>query len=170
MDVRHTFASTSGAAKTGMAKSVMEFGGEERFAVSPARLFGVMTDLEALPAAIPDLQSHERIDEQTLRCVIRPGFSFMRGKMNVDFRLAEVVSPESALVLVAARGIGTSVRMESRMWVRGDGAEGSLLKWETHLVELKGLVSAVSPTLLKAAADQVIRHTWAKVRERLETA
>lgn len=152
-----------------MAKSVMEFGGEEQFSVSPERLFGVMTDLDALPEAIPDLQSHERVDERTMRCVIRPGFSFLRGTMKVTFELAEVSPPESALTHVSAQGIGTSVKLDSRMWIRPDSNGGSSLRWEAQILELRGLVSAISPTLLKAAADQVIRHTWERVRQRLGT-
>lgn len=152
-----------------MAKSVMEFGGEERFNASPERLFAVMTDLDALPEAIPDLQSHERVDDRTLRCVIRPGFSFLRGTMKVTFELADVVPPESAVTHVMAQGIGTSVKLDSRMWVRPEENGGSALRWEAQILELKGLVSALSPTLLKAAADQVIRSTWDRVRKRLET-
>lgn len=149
-----------------MAKSVMEFGGEERFDVPPERLFTVMTDFDVLPSVIPDLQSHERVDERTMRCVIRPGFSFLRGTMKVLFHLAESKAPETALTRVEASGIGAGLKMETRMWI--EPAEGgSALRWDAQVLELKGLVSAISPTLLRAAADQVIRHTWDRVRERL---
>lgn len=152
-----------------MSKSVMEFGGEERFDASPERLFAVMTDLDALPEAIPDLQSHERVDDRTLRCVIRPGFSFLRGTMKVTIQLAELSPPREALTNVTAQGIGTSLKMVSRMWIDPADGAGAKLRWEAQILELRGLVSAISPTLLKAAADQVIRHTWDRVRGRLET-
>ena len=36
-----------------------------------------------------------------------------------------------------------------------------------RIEERKGLISAVSESLIRAAADQVIRHAWSKVREQL---
>ena len=38
---------------------------------------------------------------------------------------------------------------------------------DARVDELKGLISAVSPGLIKAAADQVIRHAWTAVRKAL---
>ena len=45
--------------------------------------------------------------------------------------------------------------------------DGSRLDWTAKIEELKGLISAVSPGLIKAAADQVIRHAWGQVRKQL---
>jgi carbon monoxide dehydrogenase subunit G len=148
-----------------MPPQTMHFGGEERFDVPPQKLFDELTNLDTLAATIPDLVSAERTDANTLKCVVRPGFSFLRGTMKLQISIGDVVSPEQATMHVAAQGIGISMRLESHLHIVPDGV-GSLLKWDAQVLEMKGLISTVSPGLVKAAADQVVRMAWEGVRRK----
>lgn len=47
-------------------------------------------------------------------------------------------------------------------------AVGTKLTWEAEVTELKGLVSTLSGGLIKAAAEQVIRHGWSQLHKQLE--
>ena len=143
-----------------------EFGGEERFAAPPEKVYGLLTDLDAMAATIPDLVSSEKVDGRTLRCVVRPGFSFLRGTMKLTISLGDCQPTEHATMSVAAQGIGVSMDVVSQLDIEPVG-DGSLLKWSARIEQLKGLISAVSPALIKAAADQVIRHAWTEVRKQL---
>jgi len=149
-----------------MANKPIEFGGEERFAASPARLYSLLTDLDAMARTIPDLVSSEKVDERTMKCVVRPGFSFLRGTMRLTISLGECQPPKSATMDVAARGIGVSMNVAAQLRVAPEDG-GSRLTWTARIEELKGLISAVSPGLITAAADQVIRHAWSQVRRQL---
>ena len=144
----------------------IEFGGEEHFRASPEKLYGLLTNLDALAATIPDLVSSERADERTLKCVVRPGFSFLRGTMKLAISLGETSPPECATMSVAAQGIGVGMNVISQLAIAADG-DGSKLTWSANVAELKGLIAAVSPGLISAAADQVIRHAWTQVRKQL---
>jgi carbon monoxide dehydrogenase subunit G len=144
----------------------IEFGGEETFAAPPEKLYGLLTDLDAMAATIPDLESSQKVDDNTLKCVVRPGFSFLRGKMNLAISLGETAPPERAAMNVTASGIGVSMDVVSQLDISPEGA-GSRLKWSARVDKRKGLISAVSPTLIKGAADQVIRHAWQQVRQQL---
>jgi carbon monoxide dehydrogenase subunit G len=143
-----------------------EFGGEETFRAKPAALFAQLTDLEALARTIPDLVSAEKVDERTMKCVVRPGFSFLRGTMKLEIQFLDLVPNESATMSVTTHGIGLSMRVLSHLQVAELG-EGSRLTWQAQIVERKGLIAAVSSSLIRAAADQVIRHAWASVRTQL---
>jgi carbon monoxide dehydrogenase subunit G len=145
----------------------LEFHGEEQFDVPPARLFAALTDLDSFARIIPDLQSSERIDERTLKCVVRPGFSFLRGTLNLTIALGELSPPQSAAMRVTADGIGAHLAIDSRLEITPDEM-GSRLHWSATVVELKGLVATISRPLITAAADQVIRQSWQKVREALD--
>lgn len=149
-----------------MAKQPIEFGGEECFAAPPAKVYALLTNLDSMAATIPDLVSSEKVDERTLRCVVRPGFSFLRGTMRLAIGLGETEPPERATMTVSAQGIGVSMDVVSHLGIAPDGT-GSRLTWTAQIDELKGLISAVSPALVKAAADQVIRHAWRQVRQEL---
>jgi len=144
----------------------LAFGGEERFDAPPEKVFGLLTDLDAMAGTIPDLVSSERVDARTLKCVVRPGFSFLRGTMKLTIGLGETTPPSDATMNVTAQGIGVGMDIVSQLKVAPDGA-GSLLTWTANVENLKGLISAVSPSLIKAAADQVIRHAWGEVRKAL---
>jgi carbon monoxide dehydrogenase subunit G len=144
----------------------IEFGGEEKFAASPEKLFGLLTNLDAMAATIPDLVSSERVDDRTLKCVVRPGFSFLRGTMKLTIALGETTPPSQATMNVASSGIGVSMDVASQLNIAAEGS-GSRLDWSAQVLNRKGLISAVSPTLIKAAADQVIRHAWSQVRKQL---
>jgi carbon monoxide dehydrogenase subunit G len=149
-----------------MSTRPTEFGGEESFAAAPARLFAVLTDLDTLAAAIPDLVSSERPDERTLKCVVKPGFSFLRGTLKLSITLADSQPSESASMQVAAQGIGVAMHIVSQLKIAADGA-GSRLTWSARIERMSGLVATISPSLVRAAADQTIRHAWRQVRTRL---
>ncbi|HEV3137380.1 MAG TPA: SRPBCC domain-containing protein [Pirellulales bacterium] len=149
-----------------VADQITQFGGEERFVAAPEKLYELLTNLDAMAATIPDLVSAEKVDERTMKCVVRPGFSFLRGTMRLTIALGDAIRPESAAMSVTAQGIGVSMNVVSQLNISPEGP-GSRLDWTARIQELKGLISAVSPGLIKAAADQVIRHAWGQVRKQL---
>jgi 2-furoyl-CoA dehydrogenase large subunit len=144
----------------------MEFGGEEHFAASAERLYALLTNLNAMAGTIPDLVSSEAVDENTLKCVVKPGFSFLRGTMRLTISLGEREAPQRAAMNVEAQGIGVGMGIVSQLHIVPEGT-GSRLEWNARIEQVKGLISAVSPSLIKAAADQVIRHAWSSVRKEL---
>ncbi|HEX3870394.1 MAG TPA: SRPBCC domain-containing protein [Pirellulales bacterium] len=141
----------------------IEFGGEESFTSPPERVFDVLTDLDHMARTIPDLVSSQRVDDHTLKCVVRPGFSFLRGTMKLTIAIADVHRPTDARMNVDASGIGVTMRVESQIRVESEGP-GSKLLWTARVTQAKGLVASLSPALLRAAADQIIRHAWLQVR------
>lgn len=149
-----------------MARQPTEFGGEEHFAASQERVYALLTNLDAMAATIPDLVSSEKVDDRTMKCVVKPGFSFLRGTMRLTISLGDCQPSERAAMNVEAQGIGVGMSVVSQLLVHPEG-DGSRLEWTARIEQLKGLMSAVSPTLIKAAADQVIRHAWSKVRKEL---
>lgn len=149
-----------------MAASVLEMGGEEDFTASPETLYSALTDVDAIAAGIPDLVSSEKVDERTLRCVVRPGVSFLRGTMKLTIAVDPTEPPRKAEMQIDAKGIGVTMQVCSSLEVTpSDG--GSTLKWTGRVEKMTGLVATISPALVKAAADQVIRKGWSEIRKQL---
>ena len=149
-----------------MASGATQFGGEESFAAPPNRLFGVLTDFEMLAATIPDLVTSERPDAQTLQCVVKPRFSFLRATLRLTISLTDLDPPRSATMHVAGQGIGVSVEVTSSLNIEPVGS-GSRLRWTARLDKTGGLLATIPTGLIQGAADKVIRQGWQKVRERL---
>lgn len=145
-----------------MSQPVLQFGGEETFHVPPQRLFDLLTDPTAIQRLIPDLEQARQHDD-VLEAVVRPGFSFLRGTLQLKISFIERRPPGEASMRVEGRGIGTSLEMLARLHIT-ETNEGCRLEWSADVVRLQGLIATVSKPLIRAAADQVIRKTWDEVR------
>lgn len=155
----------------------MQFQGVEQFRCSPARLFAALTEPEQFVATIPDLESSEAIDARKVRCVVRPGFSFLRGTLKLEIEFVDLQPPGegagSAAMHVQAKGIGATIDIDSQMKIEPatvEGAPGATLAWNATIAKLSGLVATVSKPLIQAAAGKVAAETWKRVRQRVEQA
>lgn len=149
-----------------MAQSLAEFGGEEQFAAAPARLFDALTNLDSFAAGVPNLVSSEKSDERTLKCVVKPGFSFLRGTLKLTISQTELKPPTSAAMSIVAQGIGATMEVVSRLEISPEGS-GSRLKWRAQIERAGGLLATVPGGLVKAAAEETIRRSWQQIRQQL---
>lgn len=153
--------------------------GEEEFPLSRPRLWGHLTDMECLSRSIPDLESVSRSEPGLLVCRVRPGFSFLRGSLEVHFEITDQQAPERAQMRVTSRGIGSSVcvRLEIELidpaagGPDADSASGvtgrTRLRWAADIEELGGLLKPVSHDLIRAAAGRLVAQIWSNVRRQL---
>lgn len=143
-----------------------EFNGEELFDVPPERLFAAVTDLDTLAGAIPDLVSSERPDARTLRCVVKPSFSFLKATLRLTISLSDLQPPRAATLHIVGQGIGAALEISSSLEIEPHD-HGTRLRWHARIDRAGGLMATVPAGLMKGAADQVIRQGWRQVRERL---
>jgi carbon monoxide dehydrogenase subunit G len=155
-----------------MATQLESFAGQEQFAAPSSRIFAIMTDPDSLAKAVPNMESCERVDDKTLRGSVRPGFSFLRASLRMVLTVTEATpaaaaAPARIAMTISSQGIGASMKVECRIEIHDDG-DGCRAAWEAKVHELKGLITAVSPTLIRGAADKVIRDGWEAVRRQAE--
>ena len=143
-----------------------QFGGEELFKADAKRLFDTLTDLDTLAGSIPDLVSAERPDAQTLKCVVKPKFSFLRATLRMTIRLSDLDPPHSANMRVESEGIGVSMQFVSSLAIESEGS-GSRLRWMATIERAGGLMATVPAGLVKGAAEHIIRQAWQQVRNKL---
>lgn len=153
--------------------SASRFTGQENFAASPQQMFHALTNLDAdgpLAKSIPHLVSAER-DDRTLKCQVRSGFSFLRATLKITIQLDHVDhDARSAILAITSTGIGASMKIHCNITVNpaDDQNTSSQVIWEAVVVERRGLLAAVSPALIRGAADSVIRDGWSAMRQNVE--
>lgn len=147
--------------------SQIEIAGSEVFDAPPEKVFDTVTDLDRMKALIPDLVSAEKDADGTLRCVVRPGFSFIRGTLKTAIRIVEATRPSSAVMRVSSAGIGLGMELEARLTLSTDPS-GTRMDWSGRVLERKGLIAAVSPGLIRGAAEKTVRDGWEKLRAMLK--
>ena len=147
----------------------LEFSGKESFHLPADTVFARLLDLDFIAEGIPDLVSSEKKSETAMACRIRPGFSFLRGTLDVQMEIVEAVPPERAKMAVAGKGIGASLEIETILAVtpleNGDACE---VVWKSEVTKLGGLLRSVSKGLIQGAAAKVSGDIWADLHQRLE--
>ncbi len=144
----------------------MKFSGSEHFEFPIETVFDEITDLKVTAKTLPGLEKVERLDSKHLECRVRPKFSFLTGSMHMTFDMLETDRPTSARMRVVGKGIGASLTIETAVHLTTEGT-GTRLDWSSEVVEMGGLVKALSRTLIEGAARKVVADSWAVFRTHL---
>jgi carbon monoxide dehydrogenase subunit G len=145
---------------------MLQFKGEETFDQTPEILWQSLSRPEFLCLCFPGVDRVIRSDDRSAAVMVRPGFSFVRGTLEVSFEFAETDPARSARVLIHIKGIGSSAELESRLDLKAVDA-GTQIAWSVNALQIGGLLKAVSQGLIQAAAQKVAGDTWGEIRKRL---
>ena len=148
---------------------MLQFEGDRDFDLSPGRVFVLLGNPAFLVKCVPGVEGESRFDAESAQCTLRPGFSFVRGTLELTLRIVER-TPESALHIGRqSRGIGSSSEIEARLTLAA-AANGTRLHWLIEIKSLGGLLKAVPQGLIKASAQKVIGEALSAVERELTRA
>lgn len=144
---------------------MLQMSGREQFDQTPEAVWMALTRPEFLCRCFPGVDHVVRFDERSAVLVVRPGFSFVRGTLEVAFEFVET-ERQSANVQIQIKGIGSSAALSSSFQVAPD-VHGTQVNWQVHATLIGGLLKAVSQGLIQAAAQKVAADTWAEVHKKI---
>ena len=131
-------------------------------------MWSKLTNAQFLVRCIPDVQSVARAGPDEAVFTLRPGFSFVRGTLQVTLQIVEANKPVSARLRANSKGIGTSSDVEATLsLVPHDG--GTRVHWVAEVKQPGGLLKAVPQGLIKASAQKVIADIWSAIAGNLQT-
>jgi carbon monoxide dehydrogenase subunit G len=145
---------------------MVHFEGDKDLPQAPTELWTKLSDARFLVQCVPDVQSMGQAEAATATCVVRPGFAFVRGTLEVTLSIVEAVAGASVRVLARSKGIGSSSAVEAALDFALVG-QGTRVHWTADVKELGGLLKAVPQGLIKAAAQKVIADVWSRVEAQL---
>jgi carbon monoxide dehydrogenase subunit G len=145
---------------------MLQFEGDTDFTQAPAIVWSKLSDIHFVAECIPDVESATFKEPDTALVTIRPGFSFVRGTLEVEIKLADRVENQWMRVLGHGKGIGSSNDVEIRFDLAPQGT-GTRVHWKADVTNLGGLLKMMPKGLLQAAAQQVIGDVWATVRNKM---
>ncbi len=146
---------------------MLRFEGDRDFAPPPAELFARLADARFLVECIPDVESVSAAEPDRAALVLRPGFSFVRGTLEVDLQVVDADAPRSLRVLLHSKGIGSTSDVEAGLSFAA-AENGTRVHWVADIKSLGGLLKMVPTGLVRGAAEKVINDAWDRVRARLE--
>jgi carbon monoxide dehydrogenase subunit G len=125
-----------------------------------------LSDARFLAGCVPGAEAVQQAERDKALCTIRPGFSFVRGTLELTLQVAEAVPDQSIRLLVHTKGIGSTSDVQADLTLAPQAA-GTLLHWTIDIRSLGGLLKAVPQGLVKAAAQKVVADALATVETRL---
>ncbi len=141
--------------------------GEQAFSLAREELWAKLTNLNFLVKCIPDVHEVREVKDKTASLVVRPGFSFVRGQLQLDIEKLEESRPDSARMLFQNKGIGTSAEVEASFQLEERDGE-TVIRWTGDLKHLGGLLKAVPRGLIQAASQKVVNDLMTRLKEQLE--
>jgi carbon monoxide dehydrogenase subunit G len=146
--------------------SMLRIEGDTRFPQPPAQVWGKLSDARFLAECIPGVETLTLAEPDHVQCVLRPGFTFVRGTLELTLEVVDRLVDRSAGLLLHTKGIGTTSEVEARWTLEPEG-EGSRLHWVVEVKSLGGLLKAVPQGLIKAGAQKVVSDALAAVAAKL---
>jgi carbon monoxide dehydrogenase subunit G len=145
---------------------MVRFESDREFALAPAELWAKLTDARFLVQCVPDVESVTQAEADRAALVLRPGFAFVRGTLDVTLQVVDAVAPSSARVLLHSKGIGSSSDVEATLALAPQG-EGTRVHWVAEVKSLGGLLKMVPSGLVRGAAQKVVEDAWNAVAAKL---
>ncbi len=145
---------------------MIHFEGERDFPLSAEDTWHHLHDARFLVQCIPDVEKVNETSPERAVCVLRPGFSFVRGTLEVALQLVEAIPAEVVRVLLTSKGIGSSSEVEASVRLEAS-ARGCRVHWRAEIKTLGGLLKAVPQGLIRGAAEKVIQDAWTRIETKL---
>jgi carbon monoxide dehydrogenase subunit G len=145
---------------------MLHFDGDKDFSQATAEVWSKLSDARFLVQCIPGLETVIEATPTRAQCILRPGFSFVRGTLEVTLTVIEAVANTLTRVLVHGKGIGSTsvVQVTLELAPRDQGTHAH---WTADITELGGLLKAVPQGLIKASAQKVLADLLTIVEAKL---
>lgn len=145
---------------------MLRFEGDREFARPPAEVYAKLTDVDFLVSCIPDVDRVKAVEAERAELVLRPGFQFVRGTLEVTMRLFDKVEPTGTRVQLTSKGIGSSSEVEASLTL-SPSEVGTKVHWVANVASLGGLLKMVPAGLIRGAAEKVINDAWTRIAEKM---
>src|SRR5271168_1372333 len=139
---------------------MLRFEGDRDFTRPPAEVWERLTDARFLVRCIPDVDSVKEVSAERAVLVLRPGFAFVRGTLEVTMQVGNRTAPTTAIILVQSKGIGSSSTVEATLTLTPVGETATRVHWVAEVKALGGLLKLVPGGLIRGAATKVIADAW----------
>lgn len=143
------------------------FQGERTFSLDSAQLWAKLRDAAFLASCIPDGTPHEGATHDKAVCTVQPGFSFMRGSLDITIEFVAGDEPTTLQFKLISKGIGSSSEVLSSLTIATHEL-GSKVNWNAEVTNLGGLLKMIPGGLIRGAANKVIEDVWTGIAAKLQ--
>jgi carbon monoxide dehydrogenase subunit G len=139
---------------------MVRFEGDRSFPGSAEQVFSRLTDPHFLVPCVPDVETVKAIHPDGADLVLKPGFAFIRGNLEVTMRRHDVEPPQRVRFEMNSKGIGSSATVEATLTFQPQTDNQTTVHWVAEVKSLGGLLKLVPAGLIRGAAEKVINDAW----------
>jgi uncharacterized protein len=140
--------------------------GDKDFSRPPSEVWSKLSDARFLVQCIPGVESVAHSENSKAQCVLRPGFAFVRGTLELSLEVIETSPGSVVRLLLHSKGIGSSSDVEANLTLAPQNG-GTRLRWVAEIKTLGGLLKAIPQGLIKASAQKVVADALAALERKL---
>lgn len=144
----------------------MQFEGRMDINLPATEVWTKLSDVRFLVTCLPNVHKVKEVEGDKAICIIRPGFSFARGTLELTIERLEMEPEKKLRFRMVSKGVGSSSEVESALTLEGQDGN-TQVPWVAEVKKLTGLLKAVPHGLIGGAAQQVIAQVWDNVMEKL---
>jgi len=146
--------------------NMVRFDGDRLIGLPPDEVYARLTSTEFLVRCLPDVEEVRSVEETHAQIVLRPGFTFVRGSLDLTLKVLDKVPETQARLLLTTKGIGSGSEVEAGWTLEGSGSETKVI-WFAEVKNLTGLLKLVPKGLITGAAEKVIHDTWERLAQNM---
>ena len=147
---------------------MLTFQGERTFSKPLSHVFTRLTDAAFLLSSLPDVEEVVSADRDRAVWKLRPGFTFVRGTLEVTLTVTERTPETAATYDAVSRGIGAGSTVRTRLEFE-PSPSGTLVRWSAEIIEITGLMKMIPKGLIQSAAGKVIDQTWDGIQKKIDS-
>ena len=145
---------------------MLQFEGDQEFTQPCSHVFAKLSDARFLLECVPGVEAVSKAEASEAICTIRPGFTFVRGTLELTLQVLERTPGTRIKVLARAKGLGSGNDVEGTLDL-SPASGGTRLHWSAEAKNFTGLLKLVPAGLMQGAAQKVIADVWNEVEKRL---
>ena len=145
---------------------MIHFEGHREFPLPIADVFAKLGDAAFIVSCLKDVDEVIAMSADHAEWKLRPGFSFIRGTLDIKMEILERIANTSIKVRLNSRGIGATSTVESTIAFQSKES-GTAVDWSADITELTGLLKLVPKGLISSTAGKVIEETWGEIEKKL---
>ncbi len=147
----------------------MKFHLEGKFTIQalPDNVFTSLSNPDFMVTCIPDLQSHEIIDQDHFIAKVKVGIGLVRGSVEMKFSLSDKIPPKHAKLVGDGTGAGSRMHLESLFDLSPED-NGTAISWSAD-ADMSGLMAGIGGPVLKSQSEKQVNEIFTNIKSKLET-
>ncbi len=129
------------------------------------RVYQLLTDASFLAKSLPNARETKVTGDNTIEAKMKFGISSLAMTMATKIKLADMVPPRHARLILEGAGRGSSMKITSDFNLEGENP--TRMKWISN-AEITGVMTGIGSSMIKGFAREKVREIFQDIKRTME--